>query len=69
VFTGSTTCHDEIWLVDSDASRHMIRSRDNFSELVEKKIAQRVELGDNDKYEVKGIGSSSFQLGSRGNVY
>lgn len=36
--------------------------------MVEKKIAQGVELGDNDKYEVKGIGTPSFQLESRGIV-
>lgn len=32
-------------MVDSGYSRHMTESRDNFSELVENKISQKVELG------------------------
>lgn len=65
---GSITGHEEIWSVDRGASRHMSGSCDNLFELVEKKISQKVELGDNGKYEVKGIGSSSFQLDLGGNV-
>lgn len=71
-FYSSLTCsiagHDEIWLVDSGASSHMTGSFKNLSKLVQKKTAQRVELGDNGKYEFKGIGSPSFQLESGGNV-
>eukprot|EP00253_Pinus_taeda_P017549 PITA_17549 len=65
---GSIASHDEIWLVDNGASRHMTRIHDHIFELVKNKIVERVDLGDNGKYEFKGIGSSSFQLESRGNV-
>jgi len=54
--------------MDSGSSRHMIGIHGHPNELVENKIAQRVEFGDNGKFEVKGIGSSSFQLDSGSNV-
>jgi len=54
--------------VNSGASRHMTGNHDHLSKLDEKNIAQRFELGYNGKYEVKGVGSSSFQLYSGGNV-
>jgi len=46
----------------------MTGSREHLFELVEKGMAQRVELGDNGKYKVICIGSSSFQLESRGTI-
>lgn len=60
--------HDEIWLVDSGASRHMTGKCDYQSKLLENIFFQKVDLGDNGKYEVKGNGMSSFQLESRGDV-
>jgi len=38
----------------------MIGNCDNLFGLVENKKVERVELRDNGKYELKGIGSSSF---------
>ena len=67
-FIGYIVGHEETWLVGNGASRHMTGSHDNIYELVEKKTSQRVELGDNKKYEVKGSSSSSFRLESRGIV-
>lgn len=46
----------------------MTGSHEHLSKLVKNKIAQRVELGDNDKYVLKGIGCSTFQLELGGNV-
>jgi len=46
----------------------MIGNHDHLSKLVEKKIYQRLELVYNGNYEVKGIGTSSFHLESRGSV-
>jgi hypothetical protein len=52
------------WLVDSGASRHMIRSRESLISLSEEDSGLLVELGDNAKYAVKGVGIASFQLES-----
>lgn len=46
----------------------MTRNRDYLFELLENNFSQKVELGDNTKYEVKGIGTSYFQLEYEGNV-
>ena len=43
----------------------MTRYRSPLTNLTEKDSSLHVELGDNAKYAVKGIGSRSFQLDSR----
>jgi hypothetical protein len=55
----------ETWLVDSGASRHMTGSQKSLTSLTEKNSRLQVELGDNAKYAVKGVGTTSFQLKSR----
>jgi hypothetical protein len=40
----------------------MIRYRDHLTDLVEKKTNLHVVLGDNVRYNVKGVGTSTFQL-------
>jgi hypothetical protein len=52
------------WLVDSGASRHMAGSRESLTSLSEEDSGLQVELGDNAKYAVKGVGTTSFQLES-----
>jgi len=42
-----------MWLVDSGASRHMPRDRGNLTSMLERRLSQRVELGDNHNYAVK----------------
>jgi hypothetical protein len=60
-----TVCTDNhIWLIDSGASRHMTRYRDHLTDLVEKETNLHVVLGDNARYIVKGVGTSTFQLDS-----
>lgn len=59
----------EIWLIDSGASRHMTGYKNPLSNLTEKDSSLQVELGDNSKYAVKGIGSTSFQLESGDSLY
>jgi hypothetical protein len=54
----------DIWLIDSGPSRHMIGYREHLTDLVEKESHIHVVLGDNAKYTVKGVGSSTFQLDS-----
>jgi hypothetical protein len=55
---------DDIWLIDKGASRHMTGYRDHLTNLVEKETNLHVVLGDNTKYNVKGVGTSTFQLDS-----
>jgi hypothetical protein len=52
----------DIWLIDSGASRHMTRYREHLTNLVEKESHLDVVLGDNVRYTVKAVGSSTFQL-------
>ena len=52
------------WLVDSGASRHMIRSWESLTSLSKEDSRLQVQLGDNAKYAVKGIGTTLFQLES-----
>jgi hypothetical protein len=54
----------DIWLINSGASRNMTGYREHLIDLVEKESRLHVVLGDNSRYTVKGVGSSSFQLDS-----
>jgi hypothetical protein len=66
---GSFEEEDEMWLIDSGASRHMTGERVNLSSMMEKRTSHRVELGDNNSYAVKGIGKASIELKSGKNVH
>ena len=63
-FSSTITNSSEIWLVDSGASRHMIGYKKPLSDLTEKDSSLQVELGDNAKYAIKGIGATPFHLES-----
>jgi len=52
------------WLVDSGACRHMKKSQESLTSLSEEDSRLQVDLGDNVKYAVKGVGTTSFQLES-----
>jgi hypothetical protein len=54
----------DIWLIDNGASRHMIVYREHLRDLVEKESSLHVVLGDNARYTVKGVETSTFQLDS-----
>jgi hypothetical protein len=54
----------DIWIIHSGASRHMTRYRDHLTDLVEKESNLHVVLGDNARCNVKGVGTSTFQLDS-----
>jgi hypothetical protein len=62
--SGMIPTDSDIWLIDSGASRHMTGYREHLNDLVEKESHLHVVLGDNARYTVKGVGSSSFQLNS-----
>jgi hypothetical protein len=61
---GTIPIDSDIWLIDSGASKHMIGYRDHLTDLVEKEFRLHVVLGDNARYTVKRVGSSTFQLDS-----
>ena len=60
--TGTITHHNDTWLVENGASKHMTSYRDYLSALVEKESHQKVKLGDNYQYPIKGVGEESYQL-------
>jgi hypothetical protein len=66
--SGTITKSEEIWLIDSGASKHMTGFKQNLANYQDKKFNVKVELGDDGTYEIKGYGSASFQLQS-GNIF
>jgi hypothetical protein len=56
--------NDDTLLIDSGASMHLTIFRDHLTNLVEKETNLHVVLGDDARYNVKGVGTSTFQLDS-----
>ena len=65
VLSGSVTLGEDTWLIDSGASKHMTGKKTSLSKLEEKDFPQKVSIGDDYQYPIKGIGESSYNLGSR----
>jgi hypothetical protein len=53
---------EDSWLIDSSASKHMTGQKDILSNLTEKDFPQKVSLGDDYQYPIKGIGESAYKL-------
>ena len=47
----------------------MTEDRDNITSLMEKKLSQKVDIGDNNTYAVKGIGKNSIELEPSENIH
>jgi hypothetical protein len=62
--SGSVTPGEDTWLIDSGASKHMTGQRDILSCLSENKFSQKVTLGDDYQYPIKGVGESNYKLNS-----
>jgi hypothetical protein len=62
--SGSVTPGEDTWLIDSGASKHMTGQRDILSCISKKKFSQKVTLGDNYQYPIKGVGESRYKLNS-----
>jgi hypothetical protein len=62
--SGTITKSDEIWLIDSGASKHMTGFKQNLENYQDRNYKAKVELGDDGTYEIKGFGSISFQFHS-----
>ena len=56
------TIEDDMWIIDSGASRHMTGDQARLSNLNEKKTSYKVELGDKTTYLVEGFGQASIKM-------
>jgi hypothetical protein len=56
------TIEDDMWIIDSGASRHMMGDQARLSNLNEKKTSYKVELGDKTTYPVEGFGQASIKM-------
>jgi hypothetical protein len=63
------TLEDDMWIIDSGASRHMTGDQARLSNLNKKKTSYKVELGDKNTYLVEGIGQASVKLKTGNNVH
>jgi hypothetical protein len=55
---------DDTWLIDNGAFKHMTGQRDILSYLTENNFPQKVTLGDDYQYPIKGVGESNYKLDS-----
>ena len=55
---------EDTWLIDSGASKHMTGQKKTLSRLEEKASPQKVALGDDYQYPIKGVGEASYKLDS-----
>jgi hypothetical protein len=62
--SGSMSLGEDTWLIDSGASKHMTGQRDILSSLIENNFPQKVTLGDDYQYPIKGVGESTYKLDS-----
>ena len=62
--TRTVTHGNDTWLVDSGASKNMTGYKDSLTDLVEKDSPQKVKLGDDYQYSIKGVGEASYRLDS-----
>jgi hypothetical protein len=63
------TIEDDMWIIDSGASRHMTGDQARLSNLNERKTSYKVELGDKSTYPVEGFGQASVKLESCNHVH
>jgi hypothetical protein len=55
---------EDTWLIYSVASKHMMGQRDILSSILAKNFSQKVTLGDDYQYPIKGVGESNHKLDS-----
>jgi hypothetical protein len=53
---------DDMWIIDSGASRHMTGDQARLSNLNEKKTSYKVELGEKTTYLVEGFGQAAIKM-------
>jgi hypothetical protein len=62
--SGMVPINDNTWLIDSGASKHITDIRNHLTDFVDKETHLHVVLGDDARYNVRGVVSSTFQLDS-----
>jgi hypothetical protein len=62
--SGMVPTNDNTWLIDSGVSGHMTGLRDHLTNFVEKETHLHVVLEDDARYNVRGVGTYTFQLDS-----
>jgi len=62
--TRTITRGGDVWLIHSGASKHVTRDKSSLAGVKEKDSSLQVELGDNSKHAVKGVGEASYKLDS-----
>ena len=50
-----------VWYIDSGASFHMTNDKSLFSTLEEKDLKMRIEMDDDKRYNVSGVGTVAFK--------
>jgi hypothetical protein len=55
---------EDTWIIDSGSSKNMKGHRDILSTLTKKNFPQKVTLGDDYQYPIKGVGESNYKLDS-----
>jgi hypothetical protein len=63
--SGSVTPGEDTWLIDSGASKHMTDQKDILSNPTENDFHQKVSLGYDYEYLIKGMRESIYKLDSR----
>jgi hypothetical protein len=54
----------DTWLIDSGASKHMTGQKNTLSKLIVKDSTQKVSLGDDYQYPIKGMGEATCKFDS-----
>ena len=62
--SGFVTPGEDTWLIDTGASNHMMGQNKILSKLEERNSPQKVSLGDDYQYPIKGIGEASYKIDS-----
>jgi hypothetical protein len=62
--SGSVAPGEDTWLIDSGASKHMTGQKEILSSLIAKDLPQKVSLGDDYQYPIKGMRESTYKLDS-----
>jgi hypothetical protein len=66
--SGSVSLGEDTWVIDSGASKHMTGKKNTLSCISENKFSQKVTLGDDYQYPIKGIGESNYKLDSENSI-
>jgi hypothetical protein len=66
--SGSITPGEDTWLIDSGASKNMKGKREVLSCISENNFSQKVTLGDDYQYPIKGVGESNYKLNSQNSL-